>query len=162
MLCFTYLRHFPCSACHLTYMDREKYRAYLLSPEWGEFRKKVFAHYGRKCSKCPRTKQLDIHHLTYENIFNEKLEDVTVLCRKHHAKVHGIKLVEVKKTKALKRTHISKETRFEFAPKRKKKKKDKRVVRVKNYKPIKTDYPIVDAIAANKKRREQQAAMFNN
>lgn len=144
----------------LIIMDREKYKEYLLSPAWREFRKKVFEHYGKKCSECHRTKQLDIHHLTYENIFNEKLEDVKVLCRKHHAKVHGIKLVEVKKTK---RNRISKEVRFEFKPRKaKKKKKDKRVVKVKNYRPIKSDYPIVDAIAANKRRREQLAAMFKN
>lgn len=137
----------------------DKYKEYLLSPEWREFRKKVFSHYGKKCSKCPRTKRLDIHHLTYANIFHEKVEDVAVLCRKHHAEVHGIKLVEPKPAKRLKRTRIPKNTKFEFTSKRsKKKKKDKRVVKVRNSRPIKTNYPIVDAIVANKRRREEQAA----
>lgn len=27
---------------------------------------------------------LDIHHLTYENLWHEKLKDVSVLCRRHH------------------------------------------------------------------------------
>lgn len=30
---------------------------------------------------------LDVHHLTYENLWHEKLKDVTVLCRRHHIMV---------------------------------------------------------------------------
>jgi hypothetical protein len=75
------------------------YQEYLLSKEWKEFRKKAFEHYGRRCSKCQTTKNLQIHHLHYDNIFNEKLEDVKVLCKKHHEETHGINVPKQKKDK---------------------------------------------------------------
>lgn len=70
---------------------KEKYRAYLLSPAWRDFRGRVMKDRGDACEKCGSEHQLQIHHLTYDRIFNEEPEDVQVLCRKCHKKEHGIK-----------------------------------------------------------------------
>lgn len=69
----------------------KQYYNYLISPEWKEFRRKALAHYGNKCSKCARTKSLQVHHLHYNNIFHEQLEDVVILCKLHHEEAHNKK-----------------------------------------------------------------------
>lgn len=102
----------------------KEYQEYLESPKWKEFRKKVFERYGRKCDKCQTTKNLQVHHLHYHNIFNEQLEDVRVLCKKHHDEVHGIKqkktqIIEVRTVKG-EQARIDKRRRK--AEKRRKKK----------------------------------------
>lgn len=66
-----------------------KYRLYLLSDEWIEFKKKLFTTRGRRCENCQTTKgQIHGHHLTYERLYNEKPEDVQLLCQSCHSSVH--------------------------------------------------------------------------
>lgn len=92
----------------------KEYQEYLESTKWKEFRKKAFEHYGRKCNKCQTTKNLQIHHLHYNNIFNEKLEDVRVLCKYHHEETHGInkkKVVVKKRTVTQEQARIDKKLR---------------------------------------------------
>ena len=107
------------------------YKQYLLSPEWKEFRKKVFQKYGRKCSQCPATKSLHIHHLHYGNIFHEELEDVIVLCKKHHDKIHGRtpkkKPVKKKKKKTTMKEWVIYWRRYEKNREKKRKKTNKRI-----------------------------------
>jgi hypothetical protein len=100
-------------------MNRD-YKEYLLSPEWRAKRIQAFQHYGRKCCKCARTKNLQIHHKTYINIFNEPMEDLMVLCKRHHEEIHGInkvrdfliKKVEKKKRKKKGKGLMAKHKRF--------------------------------------------------
>lgn len=42
-----------------------------------------------RCENCGATRQLAVHHKTYERLGNESLEDLSLLCRKCHAIVHG-------------------------------------------------------------------------
>ena len=141
----------------------DKYKEYLLSPEWKEFRKKAFEHYGRKCSKCKRTKNLQVHHLHYKNIFNEQLTDVVILCRKHHELEHGIteqKPVEIKLNKKQRRKAKKLANRIRHLQG-----KPKKVKFVGSHKPhfnkkvkgnhqIKTKFPTIDAIRERKEQRE--------
>jgi hypothetical protein len=129
----------------------DKYKEYLLSNEWKEFRKKALEHHGKKCSKCDRTKNLQIHHLHYRNIFHEQLEDVIVLCRKHHEQEHGIYdpikptiKQKVKKSKRKKQKKINQGKRKAF-----------KYRKVKDPKPIKTKFPAIDAIIQKKQERER-------
>jgi 5-methylcytosine-specific restriction endonuclease McrA len=69
---------------------KKQYEEYLSSTKWRTKRKEVFAARGEKCEKCTSTTSLQIHHLTYENVFNEKLEDLQILCRSCHKKEHRI------------------------------------------------------------------------
>lgn len=70
--------------------DRKKdYQKYLKSQHWLEFRETALDNAGRKCQVCGATESLDVHHNNYDNLGNETLTDVVVLCRKHHAMFHG-------------------------------------------------------------------------
>lgn len=60
------------------------YETYIRSPEWKEKRKKAFQILGRKCHKCPETKRLHVHHLTYDNLYNESVSDVEIVCETCH------------------------------------------------------------------------------
>lgn len=74
-----------------SFMSRlRRYRRYLRFPQWRAKRMQVFALYGRKCRKCGSTKKLEVNHKHYHNIFNERLEDLEVLCRSCHEEYHGI------------------------------------------------------------------------
>jgi hypothetical protein len=63
------------------------HNVYLNSKEWKEKRNLIMDFYNHKCNDC-NSKATDIHHLTYENIFKEKFEDLIPLCRNCHNKRH--------------------------------------------------------------------------
>lgn len=103
------------------------YQEYLQSSQWKEFRKKAFEHYGRRCSKCGTEKDLQVHHKTYVNIFNELLDDVMILCRTHHEEIHNIKpkKTKIKKERKLSKKRLKKLRKIEQHKIRLTKKKDK-------------------------------------
>ena len=77
-----------------------EYRKYLQSQKWQEKRKKVFERALKNanstnrfgvCEKCgyqPWRPILQVHHLTYERVFHEEIEDLILLCPKCHKKHH--------------------------------------------------------------------------
>jgi hypothetical protein len=78
----------------------EQYEKYLETPHWQAFRKLVFEaqlkRLGRNCcERCQKernsegTVRLQVHHLTYERLGNELIEDVEIICRDCHEKEHG-------------------------------------------------------------------------
>ena len=64
------------------------YQDFLLSDIWVEKRDYVIKLRGC-CEECESTKNLNVHHLTYERVGNEKGKDLKVLCRDCHDKVHN-------------------------------------------------------------------------
>ncbi len=54
--------------------------------EWKKLRWKVLQRDGYKCTKCPNTNCLEIHHLTYERYGKELLADLITLCTDCHRK----------------------------------------------------------------------------
>jgi 5-methylcytosine-specific restriction endonuclease McrA len=70
--------------------DRRKaYEQYIShSKVWKSKRKQAFKLYGRKCDTCGAKKNLHVHHKTYANLFNEKMEDLQILCEPCHMKLH--------------------------------------------------------------------------
>ncbi|WP_439132390.1 HNH endonuclease [Polaribacter sp.] len=83
---------------------KKEYLKYLNSKEWKEKRDTVLKLRGRSCERCKanlKGKIADIHHKTYKNIFNEKLDDLEILCRKCHKKEHNkkTKKKKLRKTK---------------------------------------------------------------
>lgn len=49
-------------------------------------------HYGRECVLCGSNKNLEVHHRHYKSGWgNEKVEDLIVLCKDHHATFEYIK-----------------------------------------------------------------------
>jgi len=61
----------------------DKYKSYLNSDAWKAKRRERLAIAQHRCAACPR-KATDVHHLTYERIFNENMEDLLPLCHEHH------------------------------------------------------------------------------
>lgn len=66
-----------------------KYQHYLDSDHWKKRRKQFLDLDANKCCRvCKREKRLQVHHMTYENIGNEKDEDLVVFCSRCHKKFH--------------------------------------------------------------------------
>lgn len=67
----------------------KKYTEHIESLRWGLFRAMVIED--RKCCEvCGSTKKLHVHHRHYDNLGEERDEDVTLLCSNHHMKLHSI------------------------------------------------------------------------
>lgn len=78
-----------------------QYRNYLKSDAWKRKRQEALSHYGNECQVGRRARNegfypnckgaLHVHHKHYRNLGNERMEDLTVLCRKHHKRKHTVK-----------------------------------------------------------------------
>lgn len=82
----------------------KSYKQYLHSDEWESKRDAVIqrsrlrakegdsAPFGvcERCSYSPWRPCLQVHHKTYERIYNERLEDLILLCPKCHREVHNL------------------------------------------------------------------------
>lgn len=72
---------------------RGYYEFYMKTERWKEKRKTRLLLDFFRCSICGTAKNLQVHHVNYENVGNENLEeDLVTLCRKCHAKVHEMDL----------------------------------------------------------------------
>jgi hypothetical protein len=70
-----------------TYVD---YRKYIDSSIWRERSRAAMHRVHYRCNLCGATgKKLNAHHNTYDNLGNEKPEDLTVLCVDCHTAHHG-------------------------------------------------------------------------
>ena len=64
------------------------YQQYLDS-SWWKLRKRIFLNeQGKKCSFCSSKNELDVHHLNYQNLGDERDSDLLVLCRRCHKDIH--------------------------------------------------------------------------
>lgn len=62
-----------------------KYQRYLASREWALKRESVRARSGGICERCGKNPMQAVHHLTYEHIYDEPLEDLQAICDGCHA-----------------------------------------------------------------------------
>lgn len=67
------------------------YLSYLGSDVWQAVRQKKLASVGHRCEhrlwgifRCEEKVRLQVHHLTYDRLGNEKMSDLRVLCYRHH------------------------------------------------------------------------------
>ncbi len=67
---------------------KEKYQAYLCSPEWWAIRKRVIARADGVCENCGIGKVAHVHHLTYARKYNERLSDLLGVCIECHSGIH--------------------------------------------------------------------------
>jgi len=64
---------------------------YLKSDDWKNLRDSKIARHGKVCSLCFMEQQsVDVHHLKYKNIYNVNHDDLRVLCRECHNKIHSL------------------------------------------------------------------------
>lgn len=62
----------------------KQYKLYLKSPEWKSKRKSVLSRDGYTCQACLEAPATEVHHLTYDHIFNEPLFDLVSVCGPCH------------------------------------------------------------------------------
>lgn len=62
---------------------------YIKTQAWEEMRQKVFRRDGFKCVICGEAKNLNVHHITYENLGAEKASDLVTLCQFCHEDIHN-------------------------------------------------------------------------
>ena len=67
---------------------RGKYLEYLDSEKWKLKRQLVFDRDNFKCQICKDNVSDEVHHLTYERLFQEKLEDLLSICTDCHRTLH--------------------------------------------------------------------------
>ena len=69
---------------------RAEYTEYLFSQEWKAKRAQVLRRAGWVCERCTAPAQ-QVHHLTYERVYNERLTDLQALCARCHQQVHRMR-----------------------------------------------------------------------
>jgi hypothetical protein len=67
---------------------KPKYYEYIKSAAWKRKRQAAIKHHGICCKVCGTSQNIGVHHLTYKNLGNEKMEDLTILCWEHHSEHH--------------------------------------------------------------------------
>ena len=72
---------------------KQKYHRYLKSKKWKAIRMKIINE-RENCERCWGENRLEIHHKTYKNVFNEKMEDLELLCHSCHQQHHGFEKAE--------------------------------------------------------------------
>lgn len=65
------------------------YQEYLQSRHWKRTRAVVVRAYDKKCAQCESKKEIQVHHLTYERLGDEKFTDLLPLCRVCHLRHHN-------------------------------------------------------------------------
>ena len=89
-------------------MANNRYRSYLKSSEWAKIKIYLFESRGKKCERCGSKKRIQVHHKTYERIFNEDPSDLELLCELCHEKEHGITRKNGRKKKVKKQLTLAK------------------------------------------------------
>ncbi|MGG7079669.1 HNH endonuclease [Clostridium sardiniense] len=64
------------------------HNTYLKSEHWERTRDRALKRAGYRCEECGSNKNLNVHHKTYDNIWNERDEDLEVLCQPCHYRRH--------------------------------------------------------------------------
>ena len=67
----------------------KKYYEYLESDLWKLKRKYVLKRDNNICQACLSAEANDVHHLTYNRVFDEPLFDLISVCRNCHKKIHN-------------------------------------------------------------------------
>ena len=66
---------------------KQNYGKYLKSEAWRKKRTTILKKAGYRCRRCG-VRATEVHHENYKRVFNEKLSDLTAICRSCHQKVH--------------------------------------------------------------------------
>lgn len=66
----------------------EEYNEYLKTPSWRKIRQKVLERDNHTCQGCLENKATEVHHKTYEHVFDEFAFELVSLCSDCHRKYH--------------------------------------------------------------------------
>lgn len=67
------------------------YGSYLNSPAWANKRREALERDKGRCSQCDSETKLQVHHLHYETLGEEKLDSLETLCKGCHERQHNRK-----------------------------------------------------------------------
>ena len=70
------------------FMSNIDKKLYMRSEQWKELKLQVLTLQNNQCKLCSSTKDLHLHHLTYERLGEEELSDFVVLCSVCHQLQH--------------------------------------------------------------------------
>jgi hypothetical protein len=70
----------------------EDYSNYLQSQQWHRKKENRKALDQNQCRLCFATTQLQVHHVTYEKLFNEPMSHLLTVCKSCHEVIHGHKI----------------------------------------------------------------------
>jgi 5-methylcytosine-specific restriction endonuclease McrA len=76
---------------HKTFKRKNRYKRYkarLADPSWRKLKSQNIRDRGYVCESCSSEHRIELHHITYENLGSEKLEDMALLCRNCHQEAH--------------------------------------------------------------------------
>jgi len=65
------------------------YAEYLASDQWQVVAREAKARSEWRCGLCGRARVLEVHHVRYDHLGNERANDVIALCSECHRKHHG-------------------------------------------------------------------------
>lgn len=71
----------------------DKYETYLKSRGWQKKKNRALKRDGHRCRVCNSKSKLQVHHRTYERLYEEHLDDLTVLCEKCHTLFHQHRVI---------------------------------------------------------------------
>ena len=96
--------------------ERERaYLAHLNSPYWDSLRLDVVARANGICELCGERRLTQVHHLHYDTLGHETLNDVQGLCARCHRYCHGLLPEQLAKKAARKGSHRSNKRRIRHA-----------------------------------------------
>jgi phage terminase large subunit GpA-like protein len=67
---------------------RDKYIAYIKSPQWKEKRLRALKTWGNVCQMCGSSNRIEVHHKTYDRLGKELMTDLMIVCHSCHEKIH--------------------------------------------------------------------------
>ena len=70
------------------FMSAQDKAAYLQSTEWQNLRQLVFSRDNHQCQLCSSPNALNCHHISYENLGSESLDQLVTLCQDCHSALH--------------------------------------------------------------------------
>lgn len=76
------------------------YEEYLASDKWARKRKAILERDKGLCQACLKRQATEVHHLTYERIFDEPMFDLVAICRPCHERLHKKKIAAIAAAKA--------------------------------------------------------------
>lgn len=69
----------------------KEYSIYLKSEKWNLKREKVLQRDSHLCQACLNRRATQVHHLSYEFVYDEPLFDLTSVCTECHNKIHDLR-----------------------------------------------------------------------
>jgi len=66
-----------------------EYNAYMNSNEWRKKRQERLTLDGYQCQMCGSKDHLEVHHVSYERLGKETMDDLITLCFTCHNKIHS-------------------------------------------------------------------------